>query len=52
MLSLMNPVAELRAAVAALPHVPDTTPVEPTLAFGAPNALVNQHQIVGSDQLP
>lgn len=40
MLSLMNPVAELRAAVAALPHVPDTTPVEPTLAFGAPNALV------------
>lgn len=40
MLTPMNPVAELRAAVAALPHVPDTTPVEPTLAFGAPNALV------------
>jgi hypothetical protein len=36
----MHPIADLRAAVASLNHVPDNTPVEPTLAFGAPNALV------------
>ncbi len=36
----MSPIADLREAVRSLSHVPDGTPVEPTIVFGAPNALV------------
>lgn len=35
----MNPISHLREAVRTLDSVPDSTPVEPTLAYGAPNAL-------------
>lgn len=35
----MNPIVHLRTAISHLDHVPDSTPVEPTLAYGAPNAL-------------
>lgn len=42
----MNPIADLRAAVLSLDHVPEGTPVEMTLAFGAPNALTYDGQVV------
>lgn len=42
----VNPIADLRAAVLSLDHVPDEAPVEPTLAYGAPNALTYDGQVV------
>ena len=42
----MNPIADLRAAVLSLDHVPDGTPVEPTLAYGAANAVTYDGQVV------
>lgn len=36
---MLNPITSLRLAVASLSNVPDKTPVEPTLAYGAPNML-------------
>ncbi len=42
----MNPIADLRAAIAALGPIPDTTPVELVLAFGAPNAVTYDGQVV------
>ena len=38
--TMLNPITSLRLAVASLSDVPDKTPVEPTLAYGAPNALI------------
>lgn len=35
----MNPIADLRAAVLSLQHVPDGTPIEPGVVFGAPSLL-------------
>lgn len=42
----MNPIADLRAAVLSLDHVPPGTPVEPTLAYGAANAVTYDGQVV------
>lgn len=35
----MNPIADLRAAVLSLNQVPDSTPVEPSFAYGSPSML-------------
>jgi hypothetical protein len=41
----MNPIADLRAAIARLDHVPGNTPVELAASYGAPPALAYDARI-------
>lgn len=43
---MTNPLSDLRAAVRSLDHVPDQTPVELTLSYGAPNAITFDGTVV------